>query len=168
MGKIKNIVICLFNKQIIVKAGIFALFLAITILAPFIKIQLVTGTIVNFVLYISTLSLGIEAGLLIGLLPSFVSVFANLLPLALLPMIPYIILSNMILVLVFGLIYKKNFAAAIVASSFFKFIFLFSISYFLFKGFVLMMSWPQLATALLGGLAVSVFSLFFNLKNAKG
>lgn len=174
MEKIKSIAINFVNKKVLIKAGIFVVFLAISIVAPFIKIQLITGSIVNAVLFVSTLVLGIEAGILIGFLPSLVSVFSGLLPVALLPMIPYIILGNAISVLFFGVLRKRNFWMGITVASFLKFIFLFFsssmlIDFFIHKPLpaqiVSMMAWPQLITALTGGLVAWVISFLFNLKN---
>lgn len=148
------------KTSIAIKLAIFAGFLGISIIAPFFKQQLVTGPIVNAVLFLSTAVLGIGAGVLIGFLPSMVSAFAGLLPMPLLPMIPYIIMSNAILVLIFGFLLKKNFWLGVVSASFIKFLFLFLSSSFVINFFikkalpakiVAMMTWPQLITALIGG-----------------
>ncbi len=161
MEKVKSIALSFISSKILAKAGVFALFLVICLAAPFIKIQLITGSIVNAVLFISTLTLGIEAGILIGFLPSLVSLFAGLLPVALLPMIPYIILGNSILVLIFGALKNKSLLGGIIVASFVKFLFLYFssslvIELFIHKslpaGIISMMAWPQLITALVGGL----------------
>lgn len=152
--------ITLTKTRVGVKLLVFAVFLAIAIFAPFIKVQLVTGSIVNAVLFLSTALLGMTAGILIGFLPSMISAFAGLLPLPLLPMIPYIIMGNAILVLVFGIIRKKNFLFGVISASVLKFLFLFLTSSFLVslfiegtlpKPIITMMAWPQLITALIGG-----------------
>lgn len=158
------------KTSIAIKLAIFAGFLGISIIAPFFKQQLVTGPIVNAVLFLSTAVLGIGAGVLIGFLPSMVSAFAGLLPMPLLPMIPYIIMSNAILVLIFGVLLKKNFWLGVVSASFIKFLFLFLSSSFVINFFikgalpakiVAMMTWPQLITALIGGvIAYSLLKLF--------
>ena len=158
MEKTKAISVEKINIKI--KLAFFALFLGICIFAPFLKQQFITGPIVNAVLFISTAVLGIGGGILIGFLPSMVSAFAGLLPSPLLPMIPYIIISNGILVLVFTSLRKKNFLTAVLSASFVKFLFLylsssFIISFFIRKSLpaqiISMMSWPQLITALIGG-----------------
>jgi hypothetical protein len=163
MEKTKVIVLNFFSSRILVKIGIFTVFLVVSMAAPFIKIQLVTGSIVNAILFLSTLVLGIEAGILIGCLPSLVSALSGLLPVALLPMIPYIILGNAILVLTFNALRKKNFLAGIVTASFVKFLFLYLSSSLVIELFIheslpvkiiAMMTWPQLITALVGGLIV--------------
>jgi len=144
-----------------VKIAVFAVFLAISILAPFLKQQFITGPIVNAVLFISTAVLGIGAGILIGLLPGMISAFTGLLPLPLLPMIPYIIMGNAVLVLIFGVLRKKSFWLGVISASFLKFIFLFFSSSFIINFFIkdslpqkiaAMMAWPQLITALIGSI----------------
>jgi len=171
MEKVKTIA----RSAILQKAGLFALFLAICIFAPFLKIQLITGTIVNAVLFFSTICLGFEAGVLIGFLPSIVSAYAGLLPPPLLPMIPYIILGNAILVLTFNFLKKRSFLA-VLAASFLKSSFLFLTSSFIIgffihktlpKAIIGMMGWPQLFTALAGGALAIFLSRFVNFKRGK-
>jgi len=151
--------IALTKIKVEVKLAVFALFLAISIVAPFIRQQFITGPIVNAVLFISTAVLGIGAGILLSFLPSMISAFAGLLPLPLLPMIPYIIMGNAILVLTFGVLRKKNFWVGAISAAFLKFVFLFLSSSFVISWFIknplpqkiiAMMTWPQLITALLG------------------
>ncbi|OGZ27419.1 MAG: hypothetical protein A2365_03010 [Candidatus Nealsonbacteria bacterium RIFOXYB1_FULL_40_15] len=135
------------------KTALFLFFLSMAILAPFIKIQLITGTIVNMVLFLSVSLLGIEAGVLLGFMPSIVSGFVGFAPLT--PFIPYIIASNAILAVSFGLIGKKwGFVPAGLA----KFGFLCISSYFMVifvgqPGLPPAMLWLQIATALGGGTA---------------
>ena len=165
MNKIRAIAQDILSIKVLTKSGIFALFLAIAIAAPFIKQQFITGPIVNAVLYVSTVILGIGAGVLIGFLPSMISAFAGLLPIPLLPMIPYIIMSNAILALTFGVLRKKNFWLGVFAASILKFVFLFLSSSFIVNFFIKqslpkpiiqMMAWPQLITALIGGVIAFV------------
>jgi len=148
------------------KLAVFALFLAISVAAPFIRQQFITGPVVNAVLFISTAILGVGAGILLSFLPSIISAFAGLLPLPLLPMIPYIIMGNAILVLTFGVLRKKNFWLGAVSAAFLKFIFLFLSSSFIVSWFIknsfpqkiiTMMTWPQLITALLGAVIAWLF-----------
>lgn len=166
MENIKEKAIGLINKRVLVKAGVFALFLAISMAAPFLKQQFIAGPIVNAVLFISTVVLGAGAGALIAFLPSMISVFTGLLPLPLLPMVPYIIMGNVILVLIFGSLRKKNFWLGVLSASVLKFIFLFLASSFIVNLFIkeslppkiiAMMAWPQLITALAGGIIAWAF-----------
>lgn len=169
MEKIKAINLEKINIKI--KLVLFVLFLGISIFVPFLKQQFITGPFINAVLFVATAVLGIGAGILIGFLPSLVSAFSGLLPLPLLPMIPYIIISNVILVLIFGALRKKSFLKAVLTASFVKFLFLYLSSYFIVNFFIgrglssqiiTMMSWPQLITALIGGIMA-----YFILKNNK-
>ncbi|MBU2545416.1 iron hydrogenase [Patescibacteria group bacterium] len=161
MKKVKSIVLDLVQKKVLAKTSLFAIFLVLAIFAPLLKQQFVTGSIVNALLFLSTTYLGITAGLLISFLPSIFSLFTGLLPLPLIPMIPFIIVSNAILVLSFNFLRKKSFGFSIVLASLLKFLFLFGTSSFIINFFIkqnlpekiiMMMAWPQLITALMGGL----------------
>jgi len=161
MERIK--VISLVKTNIWVKSAIFIVFLVISLLAPFLKQQFITGPIVNAILFLSTAILGIGAGVLIGFLPSMVSAFTGLLPLPLLPMIPYIIMGNAVLVLIFGALKKKSFGLGVILAGFVKFLLLYSISSLFLslpKPIIAMMAWPQLITALMGGI-IAYFLLKF-------
>jgi hypothetical protein len=136
--------------------------IAIAVAAPiFIKQQLITGTIVNAALIIGTVVLSTRDGLLIGLLPSSIALATGLLSPVLAPMIPFIIVGNAILVLTFAYFNKLNFWAGVAVAALFKFAFLYGTSAIVI-GLVVnkqvassvaqMMSWPQLFTALAGGL----------------
>ena len=149
----------------------FIVLMIISLLAPLIKNQLISGSIVNAMLFISTSLLGLPAGILIGLLPSFFALTVGLLPIILALMIPFIITGNIVLVVVFNLLKSRNYWLAVVSASFLKFGFLFLTSSMLVNLFlnqqsaakaVIIMGWPQFFTALLGGL----ISYFF-LKNIK-
>ncbi len=132
----------------------------IVALVPLIQHQLITGTLVNAILFIATVLLGIQAGIIISFLPSLIALGVGFLPYVLLPMIPYIIIGNIVLVITFNYFRKKYWLGVFIASIF-KFLFLLSISSiimnFLLKQKIdyralVMMSWPQLVTALLGGI----------------
>lgn len=144
----------------------FVVLMGIALAAPLIQTQLISGTIVNLVLFVSTAILGIQAGILIGLLPSLFALATGLLPITLAPLIPFIIIGNIILVVVFNFLKEKNYWSAIILAGFFKFIFLFSVSSILINLFLekqitskaaLMISWSQLFTVLAGGLIAFLF-----------
>jgi hypothetical protein len=136
--------------------------IAVSVAAPiFIKQQLIAGTIVNATLIIGTVVLSTRDGLLIGLMPSSIALAAGLLSPVLAPMIPFIIVSNAVLVLTFAYFKKLNFWLGVGLAAIFKFAFLYSTSTFVIGLLVnqtvapviaQMMSWPQLFTALTGGL----------------
>ena len=78
-------------------------------------------------------------------------------------LIPYIILSNVLLILTFSFL-KKNIALGISIASLVKFSFLFGVSvYFapkLLSPMLVMLQWPQLTTALAGGFAAAIMIAF--------
>jgi riboflavin transporter len=154
------------RKQIISITGQFVFLTGIALIAPLIQNQVITGSIVNAVLFFSTVVLGVQAGILIGLIPSLIALFIGLLPIMFVPIIPFIILGNIILVLVFNFLKEKNYWLAVVSAGFLKFIFLFSVSSIFINLFLekqtatkmaLMMGWPQFFTALFGGLISYLF-----------
>lgn len=138
-----------------------AILLSLSLAAPFLQHQLITGSIVNALLFSAVLLVGFRYALLVTFLPSIISLAVGLLPFVLAPMIPFIIISNCLLILTFALLKNKNFWLAVLCSSYLKFLFLLSTSSllinFVFKGPItkkvsIMFSWPQLITALLGGI----------------
>lgn len=163
MEKIKTLAI---NKEKTLVLAQFGILLGVALVAPLIGQQAITGVIVNATLFISTALLGVEAGILIGLIPSVISLSVGLLPAALAPMVPFIILGNAILAVVFSYFKEKNYWLGIFSASLLKFLFLFNASSvvinLLLKKEVagqvaLMMSWPQIFTALSGGLIAYLF-----------
>ena len=70
--------------------------------------QWITGPIVNAALILTVFLLDIRAALIIGILPSTIALSTGLLPAPLAPMIPFIIISNSILVLLIDLIYHPE------------------------------------------------------------
>ena len=122
----------------------------------------IVGPLVNMCLLIAAMTAGIGGGLAISVLTPFTSLIGNNAPIAaaLLPFAPFIAVSNVILVLVFYFLYNKNKYIGVVCAAILKFIFLF-LSVRLFvnifdfpkfaKNLVLLFSWPQLITALIGG-----------------
>ena len=148
------------NKTLL-RSSQFALVLALILFAPLIGNQFVTGTIVNASLLASVVIFGLPGALLLCFIPSVVSLFTGLLPWVMAPMIPFIIMGNILLVWVFDLLRRRNFFLGVVPGALLKFSFLFLTSSYLIHFFVkeavaskiaAMMSWPQLVTALLGGL----------------
>ena len=148
------------NKKILLSIAQFSILLAIICVAPLIKNQFITGTIVNASLLIATILLGLRGGLLLSLIPSIFSLSFGLLPLVMAPMIPFIIAGNMMLVLIFNLFKKDSYWKGVILGSLLKSSFLFLIAQLVIGFFVkqqvaaniaVMMSWPQLITALLGG-----------------
>lgn len=155
-------------KQVLVKSAVFCGFVAIAIIAPYFGNQLITGSIVNALLFISASVLGLEAAFLLCLIPSLISIYTGLLPLVLAPIIPFIMTGNAILVLIF---YRRRtsangrFWSSAILAAFVKFAFIFatgmilvnSVLHGIAKSVLLMISWPQLATAIAGACIAFLF-----------
>ncbi len=129
----------------------------------FVHQQFLTGPIINALLILSLLYLGKSQAFFLALIPSSVALSRGLLPLALAPMVPFIMISNCLYIEAFARLTTaklSNGFVAVFAASLFKTIFLFLISKLLMENILaaplaskiaVMMSWPQLWTALLGG-----------------
>ncbi|MBD3383702.1 ECF transporter S component [candidate division KSB1 bacterium] len=131
--------------------------------------QPITGPVVNMMLFLTTLLLNSTAGVLLGCITPLMALLRGQLPPPLLPMVPFIMLANAGLVLVFRIVrrsvtmrqrYKTNYILAVVLASAIKFVILYSaveillpafIGKSLPRPFVLAMSFPQLITAITGG-----------------
>ncbi|MDD5433330.1 MAG: ECF transporter S component [Candidatus Pacebacteria bacterium] len=165
------------NKQTVASLVQFAILLTVSIVAPLFHFQPITGPIVNACLFIATALLGVQAGIMLGLLPSLIAWSVGTLPTPLAPMVPFIMASNTIMVVSFAYLKEKHFAAGVIGASVLKFLFLFSTSYIVInliaqkpelssaspiaQKAAQMMSWPQLATALLGGIIAFTFLRFY-------
>jgi len=160
------------DKQNVIALIQFTALLAVSILAPLFHYQVLTGPIVNACLFIATAMLGVQAGIMLGLLPSLIALSVGTLPAPLAPMVPFIMVSNAILVVVFGWCQTRawhvpdTFWVAVVSASILKYLFLFSTSFIVWHLIAQkpvaqkasqMMSWPQLATALLGSILTYLF-----------
>lgn len=150
------------QSTLLTRVIIAGLILFVLIFLPtFIHQQMITGPLVNASLLLASVVLGPAEAMLLGLLPSTVALSRGLLPVALSAMVPFIMISNALYILVFDRFYKKTALGAVLIASTTKFLFLFTISQrilavllpanFLTK-VASMMSWPQLITALIGGL----------------
>ena len=123
--------------------------------------QFITGPIVNATLFIAAVILGAGNAILIGLVPSVVALVSGLLPAPLAPMIPFIMISNAILILVFSYTRKGNFWGGVIGAALFKYAFLYLTSTIVVglisnqniaaKAAATMLAWPQIATAIVGG-----------------
>ena len=125
--------------------------------------QWITGTIVNAILFLAVWRVGIANTVLVAILPSSIALMRGLLPAPMAVLIPYIILSNIILIAAFYAL-KKYPLAGIVSASFLKFLFLFAVTSYFVKvatPLLVMMQWPQLVTALAGGLIAAGIINFF-------
>ena len=142
--------------------------------APLFHQQMITGPVVNATLFLAAMILGIKRGIFVGLIPSAIALSMGTLPPVLAPAVPYIMISNAILIAVFSLLRNKNYWLAVAVASLLKFVFLFSTSSIVISllmkkelagSVATMMSWPQLITALFGGFLAWVFLKKLNLQN---
>jgi len=147
-------------KQVLVKSVAFCGFVAVAVLAPYFGNQLITGSLVNALLFISASILGLEYAFLLCLIPSLISIYTGFLPLALAPMIPALMTGNALLILVFVKLKNRGFWFGAILSAFIKFIFIYFAGIILLKNISLMISWPQLATAIAGaGIAFLILKI---------
>mgnify|MGYP007088117779 CR=1 FL=1 len=145
-----------------VKAIAFPLLLGCAIAAPLLGNQFVTGTIVNATLFIATAMFGVSYGMMIAIIPSAFALAVGLLPSVLAPMIPFIIFGNAVLIVIFGGWKKEGwYWPRMIAAGVVKFALIYSASLLVTKWIVneamaanvaVMMSWPQLVTAICGGI----------------
>lgn len=137
----------------------------LTVLAPYAGHQLITGTIVNALLFIAVALVGLEYAFFLCLIPSLISLYTGFLALAMAPIVPFIIVGNALLVFVFARLKNKGFWNAALPAAFIKFIFIFCAAFILAnsllhgmaKNLILMFSWPQLATAIAGAAIAFIF-----------
>ncbi len=150
-------------------------FLSVITLAPLTLVhsQFITGPLVNAMLILTCALVGPVEALVLSLFPSPVALMSGLLPLPLAPMIPFIMIGNALYVLAFYYICGSNPSTllkfgnrsvmdivGVLAGSVLKFAFLTLTVQFvmgrmlaapLVANLAVMMSWPQLITAVLGG-----------------
>jgi hypothetical protein len=139
----------------------------ISILPFFIHLQWLTGPIVNAILVIILFVVGKREALLACFIPSVTALAGGLLPFVLFPMVPFIILGNIIYILAIDYFLqnskpgKNGYWLGVGIGSFAKFIFIFSAGQIIGRLFLTgkltvivaqMVSWPQFATAFLGGM----------------
>jgi len=138
----------------------------ISFLPFFIHLQWLTGPLVNAALIVTLFLFGRKAAIVAALIPSLMALLGGLLPIALLPLLPFIMVSNIILILVIEYLVKnQSYGLAAISGAAAKFIFL-AISaqivwLFLQKSALLkvvatLFGVTQLYSALLGGLIALV------------
>lgn len=160
-------------EQVRVKdiAWFVGLMAVVAIIPYYVHNQFITGPIVNATLFLGTVILGPASAMLIGLVPSVVALASGLLPMPLAPMVPFIMISNAILVWTFSYFRKINFGSGVVVASLVKYAFLYGTSLIVVnlitnqniaaKAAATMMAWPQIVTALIGGvIAFGVLKIY--------
>ncbi|MDD3711031.1 MAG: hypothetical protein PHP37_00265 [Patescibacteria group bacterium] len=168
MKKTKTLIIN--NEKVFILLQFLTL-LSIATIAPMIGNQLITGSIVNAILFITVMLLGVRAGILISIIPSFVALFSGIISITLIPIIPIVILGNILLILCFNFLKEKKYWIKIFFSSLLKFIFIFSFSNLflnlilkreIIQKLIVNMGYFQLLTALSGGILAFFIVKFIN------
>ena len=157
------------NVLWITRTGVFiALLIVMQVVTSGLSNQLITGSIVNLILIISVMTCGMATGVSVGIISPIVAKFFSIGPIW--TIIPFIIIGNCVLVLLWYIIGNQNFKTkklsyilALLVASLSKFLTLyygivkFAIPTLLDvpekKAVILsnMFSVPQLVTALIGG-----------------
>lgn len=137
--------------------------------------QFVTGSCVNMVLVVATLCGGLWCGFTVALISPFAAFLVGVGP-ALIQIVPAISVGNIVLVLVYAFVYKKldrawvRECAAVISAAVLKFAALYLVVVKLLLPVLglaekqvavmsTMFSWPQLVTALIGGVLGVVVSI---------
>lgn len=143
----------------------FTTLVGVATLAPLFFTQAITGTVVNATLFLAVALLGFRTAIFVAIVPSLIALSIGQLPAILAPMVPFIMAGNIILMYIFSKLKDSNYWFRVGSASFLKFIFLFATSqlliHFVIKSPVaakiaMLMSWPQLLTALAGGVLAYV------------
>jgi hypothetical protein len=164
--RVNQIKILTIKKEMVLLLAQFSALMGAATLAPLLGQQAVTGPLVNAVLFISVVLLGNQAAVLIALIPSLIALSVGFLPAVLAPMVPFIMMGNVVLILTFAYSRERNYCLGVIFASVFKFLFLFGTGSIVVNLIIkkeiaskaaMMMSWPQLLTALAGGLIAYLF-----------
>lgn len=139
----------------------------ITLLPLYFHIQWATGPLVNALLILVLFFVGLRSAIILCAIPSIMALSGGLLPIVLAPMIPFVILSNIIYIIIIDWFYLnikdnvKGYWIGIFSASALKFLFLF-FSTNLVMNLILdskisnkvaeIFSWPQFVTAFAGGI----------------
>jgi len=141
-----------------------AVLLALTVAVQMLGLpQPVTGPAVNAMLILSGLIAGPLSGIIVGAFTPIIALWRGILAAPLAPMVPFIALGNALLVLVFVLLHRRQLYVAIAAAALVKFLVLSTAVRLIVtvpEPVALAMQFPQLATALAGGVvAVIIYRL---------
>lgn len=147
------------------------------IAGPFSVTQLVTGSLVNCILFVFTAQVGILSGVLIGILSSVLASVIGIGP-AVVAVVPLVACGNGIIALVYGTLAKANRALGTVGAAALKCAFLWVTVPILLHAvgapekqtaaLSIMFSWPQGITALIGGvIAYAIIPRLSKLKKAE-
>lgn len=131
-----------------------------------VHLQPFSGPIINAVLILILFIVGIRSALVVALIPSLVALAGGLLPAILAPAVPFIMISNVIFIITIDWFYntivdpQRGYWTGVLIGAGLKFAFLLT-STSIVSGLLLkqelapkvaqIMSWPQFATAVVGG-----------------
>ena len=127
--------------------------------------QFIVGPIINAILFWMALRVGIANALFIAVIPSMIALFRGMLPIQATTIIPFIILGNCVMILVFSLIGTPHGVSStrygaylqIILAALAKTLVIALPAFFILNlpsTVSFMMSWPQLITAFVGGTIV--------------
>lgn len=142
----------------------------VAIIAPAIGQQFLTGTLVNATLFIATFRYGWKIAALLGILPSSISLVIGFLVPAVAPLIPFIMLSNVLLVWLFARMEKQDYwiraISAVALKTAFLFAIGFAVSQFIGDAVLIkiasnMFTWMQAVTGITGAaLAFGFYKIY--------
>lgn len=174
MSKIKSIAINIHNnilvREKVITFSILAVF--VVYLPTLIHSQIITGTLINMSLILATFLIGPYVAVILGLMPSSFALLSGLLPFPLASIVPFIIISNIILIFTYYYLGKKMFIFSIFTAGFLKFAFLSTSTYFILSIIMKnkqltatvsnMFGFTQILTAIIGG--VIAYAVLFTMK----
>ena len=156
--------------------GSLSLALLIFLLPAVVHQQAITGPLINALLILSFFYLSKSQAFFLALIPSTMALARGLLPVALAPIVPFIMISNCLYIEVFAMAEEKfkvfteskawMTGLTVLLAAILKAGFLFLVVKVVMLGFFApalasklqaMMSWAQLWTAFVGGLLASIF-----------
>ena len=159
------------KKEVITETAlpVLVISLAPLLLAHTNQNQIILGTIVNTTLFLVTMRMGLINAIFISFIPSLVALTRGMLPPQAVMLLPFIILGNIAMVSTFFAL-KINPYGRILLSSLVKTIFMIIplvIGIQISSSVAFMLSWPQLLTALLGGMVALGLNSFLKGKKLK-
>jgi len=147
-------------------AQLLGLAITATFLPFIIHIQWITGPLVNALLILILFIVGIRSALIMCVVPSLMALAGGLLPLALAPVIPFIMIGNMIFILCIDYFYRSSkkqltgYWVGVFLGGALKFLFIWLNANLMIRlimhnelgaAIAKLISWPQFATAIVGG-----------------
>jgi len=137
-----------------------AILLAVALVFQFVKFgQLITGSGINAALIMAAHYCGLTWAAGIGAITPFMAFILGVQPPAIVPAIPFIMAANALYAAVYAMLKNKNVILAVAFAAVLKFGFLYTIVNYIIDvkpPIQVALSFPQLATALIGGAAAII------------